>query len=214
MRLLQILALAAIALVSFKLIGLAARGAFEGLAVQEAAAQNTPEEKADAIPGNETNENENTLRASAQDDVKDAKGSKASLLQRLGERRDVLEKREQDLKLREELLQAAEKRLQSKLSKLKELEDAEKSGEKSQKQSIKDLVIIYENMKPKDAARIFDALSLDILHELATSMNPRKMSGILAEMDVKAAERLTVEIAAQAHNRTNKNKRQLSKIGQ
>ena len=75
-------------------------------------------------------------------------------------------------------------------------------------------MIIYESMKPKDAAKIFNALSLNVLYGLATAMNPRKMSAVLAEMDVKAAERLTVEMAAQSISKNSgRNKRKLQKIG-
>jgi flagellar motility protein MotE (MotC chaperone) len=55
---------------------------------------------------------------------------------------------------------------------------------------------MYENMKPKDAAKIFDRLDMKILIEVATQINPRKMSDILAAMSTEAAERLTVELAS------------------
>ena len=55
---------------------------------------------------------------------------------------------------------------------------------------------MYENMKAKDAARIFDRLDMRILLEVATQINPRRMSDILAQMSPEAAERLTVELAA------------------
>ena len=57
---------------------------------------------------------------------------------------------------------------------------------------------MYENMKPKDAARIFDRLDMKILVDVSTQMNPRKMSDILAQMSPDAAERLTVRLANRA----------------
>ena len=57
---------------------------------------------------------------------------------------------------------------------------------------------MYENMKAKDAARIFDRLDMKILVEVATQIKPRKMSEILAQMSPEAAERLTVELARRA----------------
>ena len=54
---------------------------------------------------------------------------------------------------------------------------------------------MYENMKAKDAAKIFDRLDLRILVEVVNAMNPRRMSDILGLMTPEAAERLTVEIA-------------------
>ena len=54
---------------------------------------------------------------------------------------------------------------------------------------------MYENMKAKDAAKIFDRLDLRILVEVVNAMNPRRMSDILGQMTPEAAERLTIEIA-------------------
>ena len=59
----------------------------------------------------------------------------------------------------------------------------------------KSLVSMYENMKAKDAAKIFDRLDMRVLVELANKMNPRRMSDILGLMSTEAAERLTIEIA-------------------
>jgi flagellar motility protein MotE (MotC chaperone) len=59
---------------------------------------------------------------------------------------------------------------------------------------------MYESMKAKEAARIFDRLDLRILVEVATLMNPRRLSDILAQMTPQAAERLTVELATRSNN--------------
>ena len=56
-------------------------------------------------------------------------------------------------------------------------------------------------MKPKDAARVFDRLELRVLVAVATQINPRRMSDILAQMSPEAAERLTVELASRAKDR-------------
>jgi flagellar motility protein MotE (MotC chaperone) len=55
---------------------------------------------------------------------------------------------------------------------------------------------MYETMKPKDAAKIFDRLDIRVLIDVASQINPRVMSAILAQMTPEAAERLTVELAA------------------
>ena len=62
-----------------------------------------------------------------------------------------------------------------------------------------DIVAMYENMKPKEAARIFDRLDMRILAEVATTLKPRTMSEILAQMTPESAERLTVELANRAN---------------
>jgi flagellar motility protein MotE (MotC chaperone) len=71
---------------------------------------------------------------------------------------------------------------------------------------------MYENMKAKEAARIFERLDLQILVEVSTQLNPRKMSEILAQMPPEAAERLTVELAKRASAPKSQNPDQLPKI--
>ncbi len=63
---------------------------------------------------------------------------------------------------------------------------------------------MYENMKAKDAARIFERLDMKILVEVATQIKPAKMSEILAQMTPEAAERLTVELARRADGKPQK----------
>jgi flagellar motility protein MotE (MotC chaperone) len=60
---------------------------------------------------------------------------------------------------------------------------------------------MYENMKAKEAAKIFDRLDMRVLLEVATQLNPRRMSDILALMSAEAAERLTIELATRGKDR-------------
>jgi flagellar motility protein MotE (MotC chaperone) len=55
---------------------------------------------------------------------------------------------------------------------------------------------MYENMKPKDAAAIFNELDMPVLLGVAKAMNPRKMAPILARMTPLKAKALTDGIAA------------------
>jgi flagellar motility protein MotE (MotC chaperone) len=57
---------------------------------------------------------------------------------------------------------------------------------------------MYDNMKAKDAAKIFDRLDMRVLIEVASQINPRRMSDIMAQMTTEAAERLTIELANRA----------------
>lgn len=127
-----------------------------------------------------------------------------ALLERLGERRDVIDARMRELEMRERLLDTAEKKLDSRVGDLKDMEA--KAGGPAGKQAgeetkaIKNLVIMYEAMKPKDAARVFDRLGLDILVPVVQQMNPRKMSEVLAAMAPERAEKLTVALATMARS--------------
>ena len=123
-----------------------------------------------------------------------------AVLERLGERRQELDARGRELEIREGLLKAAEQRLEARMEELKGIEaQTETAGQRKSEADaarVKGLVTMYENMKAKDAARIFDRLEMRILLELATQINPRRMADILASMTPEAAERLTGELAS------------------
>jgi flagellar motility protein MotE (MotC chaperone) len=125
-----------------------------------------------------------------------------AVLERLQTRRQELDTRNRELEMRENLLKAAEKRLEAKVSELRNTETrvntAMGTRDKVGAERFKSIVSMYENMKPKDAARIFDRLDMKILVDVSTEMNPRKMSEIMAQMSPDAAERLTVELANRA----------------
>jgi flagellar motility protein MotE (MotC chaperone) len=121
------------------------------------------------------------------------------LLERLQERRQELDARARELDVRESLLAAAEKKLDAKTAEQK-TNDGKGGGGGSRKDDpdarFKGVVTMYETMKPKEAAKIFDRLEIRVLLDVASQINPRVMSAILAQMTPEAAERLTVELAA------------------
>jgi flagellar motility protein MotE (MotC chaperone) len=131
-------------------------------------------------------------------------GAERLLLERLQERRHELDSRARELDIRESLIKAAEKRLEARLVELKDVEGRISAGtqkkEEAEAAHLKGLVTMYENMKPRDAAKIFDRLDMKILYDVATQINPRRMSDILAQMSADSAERLTVEIANRARD--------------
>lgn len=53
------------------------------------------------------------------------------------------------------------------------------------------LISLYEGMKPKAAAAVFDKLETGTLLELVGHMNPRKLAPIIAAMDPDKASRIT-----------------------
>lgn len=120
------------------------------------------------------------------------------VLESLSGRRRELDKREKQFDLRQEILKASEARLQRKVEDLKALEASIKSlkeeREEKRNEELRDLVIMYESMKAKDAARIFNRLDLDILLQVARQMKPRKMADVMARMSPEASERLTVAL--------------------
>jgi flagellar motility protein MotE (MotC chaperone) len=125
-----------------------------------------------------------------------------AILERLQARRQELEARAREIDIRESLLKAAEKRIETRVDELKGVEAGIKTAN-DQKSEVdaarfKGIVTMYESMKPKDAAKIFDRLEMPVLFEIASQIAPRKMSDILGLMQPEAAERLTVELARRA----------------
>jgi flagellar motility protein MotE (MotC chaperone) len=121
------------------------------------------------------------------------------LLQELAKRRGELDNREKEMAFRENSLLMIEKSLEAKLVQLNELQkkvsEILQEYDKREQQKTISLVRIYENMKPKDAARIFDELQMTILVEVADNMKEAKLAPILAQMDSNRAKELTVAIA-------------------
>lgn len=139
-----------------------------------------------------------------------------AVLERLQERRQELDARARELEIRENLLKAAEKRLEAKADDIKKMEggNAEAVAQKKEADAarFKSIVTMYENMKAKDAAKIFDRLDMKVLIEVASQFNPRKMSDVMAQMSPDAAEKLTVELANRANGGNSLSNPELPKI--
>jgi len=121
------------------------------------------------------------------------------LLANLAQRREQLEQRSREIDLRESLLAAAEKRIDDRLAELKKLEASIKQivqqYDKQEENNLQGLVKVYENMKPKDAARIFEKLEPNILLGVVERMKEAKLATVLAEMSPATAQDLTVRLA-------------------
>ena len=131
-----------------------------------------------------------------------SRASERAILERLQSRRQELDARAREIDIRESLLRAAEKRVESRVEELKAVESriATATEQKSEAEAahFKGIITMYEAMKPKDAAKVFDRLEMPVLFEIASQIAPRKMSDILGLMSPEAAERLTVEMARRA----------------
>ena len=137
----------------------------------------------------------------AVDDRRDLPLSEAEigLLQQLAQRRDALDARTRATEQREALLRAAEARIDQKIGELKSMqaivERLIKVYDEQQEAKIQSLVKIYETMKPKEAARIFEELEMETLLLVAERMKERKLAPIMAVMDPTKAKRVTIELA-------------------
>lgn len=131
----------------------------------------------------------------------DQSRSREDILQSLTERREALEARERELDLREKLIEATRARMEDRIAELRQLEasiEARVAARREEdNQRFAGLVSMYESMKPRDAAKIFDRLELSVLTRVAAQMNARTMAEILAAMDPDVAKRLTVELSSE-----------------
>lgn len=125
----------------------------------------------------------------------DTSPAQKALLERLQQRRQELEAKARDLELRENLIKEAEQRLEQRLNELRALENPAAAENPAESPKMKNLVVMYEGMKPKEAARIFEKLEMNVLVGIARAMKPVKLAEILAVMNPDAAQRLTVELA-------------------
>ena len=126
------------------------------------------------------------------------------LLQDLRKRRQQLDERERDLDQRADLLRSAQMKLEAKLDQLsslqKQLEQLEQQRQARDGENWTGLVKMYEDMKPKDAAAIFDALDMHVLLEVLDRMEDRKAAAILADMLPERA-RIVTQMLAQKRTR-------------
>ncbi|MGZ9109316.1 MAG: MotE family protein [Micavibrio sp.] len=126
---------------------------------------------------------------------------KADLYKDLAKRRELLDKKEKEIGVREALLSAAERELDQKLRELTnlqtEIEASMKKRSAEEEARITSLVKIYEGMKPKDAASILNTMDLEVLLVIMTQMSERKSSPIMAEMNPDRARTLTIMMSQQ-----------------
>lgn len=121
---------------------------------------------------------------------------KIEMYEDLVARRKALDQREQQLQTREALLSAGEMELDRKYQELSHLrtkiEGLLKQQSEEEKARIASLVKIYEGMKAKEAAAIFNTLDMDILILMLGNMSERKLSPILAKMNPERARAVTI----------------------
>ena len=131
----------------------------------------------------------------------DVSSVKMEVMEDVARRSTKLDQQENSLNAREALLKATELEIDRKyqeMTKLRtEIEGLLGKQTEEEVKRIVSLVKIYEGMKPKEAARIFDTLDLDILVSVVSKMSERKISPILGLMTPERAKTLTIMLAEQ-----------------
>ncbi len=77
------------------------------------------------------------------------------------------------------------------------LENLIKQYDQKENAKLLSLVKIYENMKAKDAAKIFNELEMQVLLRVVSNMKEIKVAPIIANMDPAKARDLSIELANQ-----------------
>ena len=127
-----------------------------------------------------------------------SEGERAILLE-LRQRRQELDGREATLAARESVMVATELKLSARVAELqalqKKLEGLETAREQREDTSWRGLVKLYESMKPRDAAVIFNDLDMPVLLQVVDRMKEAKAAPVLAAMQADKARELTTKLA-------------------
>jgi len=195
-RLLPAVMVTAAVLLGLKAVAFA-EGATETMQQTKADAPSTPAPAATAASSTPAAAN-----ACAADAFATAAGlspSEVQVLQALGARRTALDERATEMDTRQELLAAAERRLEERLAELKRVETRVQAltvaADDTQNQRIVQLVDVYQRMRAKDAAAVFDALDQDVLVEVASRMRQANLAEVMGKMSPARARQLTIWLA-------------------
>jgi flagellar motility protein MotE (MotC chaperone) len=125
--------------------------------------------------------------------------SEHTVLLELRERRRELDAREAALTARESMFAAAEMKLSARVEELqglqKKLESLDASHKQQEDAAWQGLVKVYETMKPRDAATIFNDLGMQVLLAVVDRMKEARAAPILAAMVPDKARDVTTQLA-------------------
>lgn len=128
--------------------------------------------------------------------------SEVQVLQALGTRRAELDARGVAMETQDGLMLAAEQRLSERLAELRTLEtrvnDLLGQLDQAQEQRLRELVGVYERMRARDAAAVFDGLEDDVLVQVASRMRQANLAEVMGRMDPARARALTQMLADRA----------------
>lgn len=131
--------------------------------------------------------------------------SEIAILQELAERREALDARSKEIDKRALQLKVAEDEIDKKIAQLKKYEERltelTNKYNKKEKENIDALVKLYTAMKPKDAARIFNTLDLEITVAILKGMKPSTTSTIISQMNSERAQEITAVLIGNNFNK-------------
>ena len=124
--------------------------------------------------------------------------SEIEVLQALKARREEIDAREQEFEQRLALLESAERRVEQKIADLAsqeaELRRVLRQVDEEKEAQIQSMVRVYEIMKPKAAAEIWNEMELPVLLDVISRMKERRVAEILASVRPDRAEEITIRL--------------------
>jgi flagellar motility protein MotE (MotC chaperone) len=125
--------------------------------------------------------------------------SERAVLLNLRERRQELDARAKALSEREAVVGAAEQKLDTRVTELKTLQKSLETLNAAQKEKVEagwqSMVKLYEAMKPRDAATIFNDMSMPVVLQLMDRMKDAKAAAVLSAMTPEKARDVTSGLA-------------------
>ena len=122
-----------------------------------------------------------------------------AVLLELRHRRQELDARETALVAREFVLAAAEQKISARVAELqslqKKLEVLDAARQQREDAGWQGLVKVYETMKPRDAAAIFNDLDMSVLLQVVDRMKEAKAAPVMAAMQPDKAREVTKKLA-------------------
>ncbi|QIG79672.1 MotE family protein [Stakelama tenebrarum] len=123
----------------------------------------------------------------------------SAIEQDMAQRDQQAAERRRSLQLREQAAVAAEARLQASMASQREAaaEGDAAAGAEAEAEGVQydELARIYQSMRPKNAAVVFEQLTMDVQVEVAKRMRERNTALIMANMTPEGAAKLTMALA-------------------
>ena len=196
---------------SAALLGLKAFTMAESLAQTATPAQNPPAaHAANAPPAPGANQTPAASTTQCSPTIAQMAGlsqSEVEVLQALGTRRQALDQRATQIETQDDLMGAAERRLDQRLAQLHQLETTVNGLlgqlDQAQEQRLAALVDVYQRMRAKDAANVFNSLDDTVMVQVASRMRQANLAEVMGRMTPDRARHLTQLLADRARPPTN-----------
>lgn len=135
-------------------------------------------------------------------DMAGLSAAEVQVLQALSARRAALDSRAEQYQTQDELMLAAERRLNERLAELRQLEthvnDLLGRLDEAQETRLASLVDVYQRMRSKDAAEVFNGLDDEVLVQVASRMRQANLAEVMGRMEPARARELTEMLADRA----------------